>query len=118
MDDEPSIRKVERAFLERLGCDVTDVADGREAIAAYRDALESGNPFDLVILDLTVRHGMGGQAAMEKLLQIDHDVRAIIASGYVDDPVLENYADYGFRGALKKPFRSEELKLLLEEILE
>ncbi len=118
MDDEIHIREIERAYLEMLSYEVEDVKDGQEAIDAYKKALHSGTPFDLVILDLTVRHGLGGQLAVERLLKIDPEVIAIIASGYVDDPVIEHYGDYGFRGALKKPFNGEEMKNLVENILQ
>ncbi|MCX5827457.1 MAG: PAS domain S-box protein [Deltaproteobacteria bacterium] len=117
MDDEPPIREIERAYLERMGYEVTDVKDGQEAIDTYKNALQSGTPFDLVMLDLTVRQGMGGQMAMERLLKIDPSIKAIIASGYVDDPVIEHFSDYGFQGALTKPFKGEEMKSLVEEIL-
>jgi CheY-like chemotaxis protein len=117
MDDQPHIRLIERESLERMGCEVTDVKDGQEAVDAYQKAYDSGSPFDLVILDLTVRQGMGGQPAMEQLLKIDPSVRAIVASGYVDDPIMENYAHYGFQGTLKKPFKAEELKSLMAKIV-
>ena len=117
MDDEHHIRAIERVYLEQMGHEVTDVKDGQEAIDAYRKALRSGMPFDLVMLDLTVRRGLGGQLTMERLLKIDPAIKAIIASGFVDDPVIENYADYGFQGALRKPFKGEEMKSLVEEIL-
>ena len=117
MDDEHHIRLIERAYLERLGYEVTDVKDGQEAIDTYREALQSGTPFDLVMLDLTVRQGLGGRLAMEGLLKIDPSIKAIIASGYVDDPVIENYADFGFQGALTKPFKIEVMKYLAEKIL-
>ena len=118
MDDEPHIRAVERTYLEMMGYEVTDVKDGQEAIEAYKEALQQGAPFALAIMDLTVRQGMGGQLAMERLLKIDPGIKAIIASGYVDDPVIERYGDYGFLGALKKPFNGEEMKALVEKILE
>jgi two-component system cell cycle sensor histidine kinase/response regulator CckA len=117
MDDEPHILEIERIYLERMGYEVTDARDGQEAIDAYRNAIQSGTPFDLVLLDLTVRQGLGGQAAMERMLKIDPSIKAIIASGFVDDPVIENFANYGFQGALKKPFKREEMKSLVEKIL-
>jgi PAS domain S-box-containing protein len=117
MDDEPDIREIERTYLERMGFEVTDVKDGQEAVDTYRKAFDVGNPFDLVMLDLTVRQGLGGLPAMERLLKINPSIRAIIASGYVDDPGIENYAGYGFQGALKKPFKGEEMKHLVEKIL-
>jgi two-component system, cell cycle sensor histidine kinase and response regulator CckA len=117
MDDNSDIREVERACLERLGHEVTGVKDGQEAIDTYKKAIACGAFFDLVILDLTVHQGLGGQQAMEELLKIDPAVRAIIASGYVDDPVIGNYTDYGFRGALKKPFKVEEMDNIVKRIL-
>ena len=117
MDDEPNIREIERAYLKQMGHEVTDVKNGQEAIDAYKISLDSGTPFGLVILDLTVRQGMGGKLAIEQLLKIDPSIKAIIASGFADDPVIENYADYGFRGALKKPFKCEEMISLAEKIL-
>ena len=44
-------------------------------------------------------------------------IRAIIASGYVDDPVMENHADYGFQGALTKPFKGKEKKSFVAKII-
>ena len=117
MDDEPQIREIERVYLERMGHEVTDVKDGQEAIDAYKIAFDAGKPFDLVMLDLTVRHGMGGQEAMACLLTIDPKIKAIIASGFVDDPLIEYYADYGFKGALKKPFMYGDVKSIMEKIL-
>jgi len=118
MDDELHIREIERVYLEMLSYEVTDVKDGQEAIEAYKKELHSGRPFDIVILDLTVRQGLGGQLAMERLLKIDPEIRAVIASGYVDDPVIEHYGNYGFRGALKKPFNGKEMKNVVENILQ
>ncbi|MEI6155378.1 MAG: ATP-binding protein, partial [Deltaproteobacteria bacterium] len=117
MDDEPQIREIERIYLERWGYEVTEAQDGQEAIDAYKKAFDAGNPFDLVMLDLTVRQGMGGQMAMERLLKINPAIKAIVASGYVTDPVMEDYSNYGFRGAMKKPFQREEMKSLVEKIL-
>jgi len=117
MDDEPHIRVIMRVYLEQLGYEVTDVKDGQEGIDAYIKALSSGTRFDLAIMDLTVPQGLGGRLTMKRLLKIDPSIKAIIASGYVDDPVIENFTDYGFLGALKKPFKRLEMKYLVEKIL-
>jgi len=117
MDDEEHIREILRAYLERWGYAVTDASDGREAVKRYVTAREAGAPFGLVFLDLTVRRGLGGREAMVELLKVDPAARVVIASGYLDDPVMENYAAYGFLGALKKPFTGEELKNMVESLL-
>ena len=91
--------------------------DGAEAIRMYREAKESEKPYDVVILDLTVPGGMGGKEAIKKLLEIDPEVKAIVSSGYSDDPVLSNFQEYGFKGVMPKPFESRSLGKVLHEVL-
>ncbi|MCX5810603.1 MAG: response regulator [Proteobacteria bacterium] len=118
MEDEIHVRAVERAFLEQLGYEVIEAGDGYETIDRYKEAMLLNNPFDLVILDLMVRQGLGGQLTMERLLKEYPSVRAIIASGYIDEPVIEHYKDYGFLGALKKPFSFEEFGEMIKTVIE
>ena len=66
-------------------------------------------PIDLVIMDLTIPGGMGGQEAAKKLLQFDPAARIIVASGYSNDPVMADYEKYGFRAAIAKPFKLRDL---------
>lgn len=58
---------------------------------------------------------MGGQQTIEGLLKEDPSVKAVIVSGYVDDQVIEHYRNYGFRKAMKKPFRFQGLREVLAE---
>ncbi len=109
MDDDKVVRIVAIEMLTSSGFEVVGVQDGREAIELYAATLNSEKPFDVVILDLTVPGGMGGQKAVEELIEIDPDVTAIVSSGYAKDPVLANYADYGFKGMISKPFNIKEL---------
>ena len=117
MDDEEMIRNITGFMLSRLGCDAEFAADGAEAIKLYKKAMESGRPFDAVILDLTNQFGMGGKEAVVKLLEIDPNVKAIISTGYSNDPVLSNFKEYGFCGALPKPYSLEILDKGLEEVM-
>ncbi len=117
MDDDASVREVLSGMLGVLGHDVTESSDGAEAIELYRERFSSGEPFDAVIMDLTVPGGMGGEAAVEKLKKIDPDVKAIVSSGYANNTVLSNYSDYGFSGRLVKPFRISTLKKTLNSVL-
>ena len=117
MDDDSKIRHVLSGMLKILGHRVTEAADGAEAIELYRKKITLGKPFDVVIMDLTIPGGMGGEAAIKILKEIDPEVKAIVSSGYSANPVLSNYSDYGFSGELVKPFRiatlEKELNLLL-----
>ncbi len=91
--------------------------EGAEAIEKYRDALQSGRPFDAVILDLTIPGGMGGGEAIKQLKEIDPAIAAIVASGYSDDPIMKDYSDYGFKGVISKPYRIKVLRAVLNEAL-
>ncbi len=116
MDDEAMVRNMAKELLSLKGYYVETAADGLEAIGLYIKAKEAHEPFDAVILDLTIKGGMGGVTTMERLLAIDHEVKAIILSGYTDDPVIRNYDYYGFAGAVTKPFTSKVLQAALEKI--
>ena len=79
--------------------------------------MSAGEPFDGVILDLTIKGGMGGEQTMKELILIDPSVRGIVCSGYFNDPVMANYADHGFRGAMAKPYQMADIEGILREIL-
>jgi signal transduction histidine kinase/ActR/RegA family two-component response regulator len=118
MDDEPAIREVVGDMLTVLGHDVEFAEDGGAAIEAYRLAREGETPFDLVILDLTIRRGMGGRETIAKLKELDPGVVAVVSSGYCDDAIVAEYAAYGFRSFLPKPFDLEDLRSILGSVLE
>jgi PAS domain S-box-containing protein len=104
MDDEPTLRARMGKVLEQVGCEVGLAADGERAISLYLDAKERGQPYDVVILDLTVRGAMGGRDAARALLVCDPSARILVMSGHSDDDVMRDYPKYGFVGALVKPF--------------
>ena len=109
MDDEKHIRTLVSEMLTRMGYETAEAKDGSEAIKKYRQAMASDQPFDAVILDLTIPGGMGGQETMVRLTEIDKHVKAIVSSGYSSDPVMSNYREYGFIAAVKKPYVIKEL---------
>jgi PAS domain S-box-containing protein len=117
MDDEALVRVMLGDMLRHFGYEVVLTAHGAEAVEAYERAFRAGEPFAAVILDLTVPGGMGGKETMRRLLEIDPGARAIVASGYSNDPVMSQYRRHGFRGVVAKPFRLEELKRALAEVL-
>ncbi|MFL6519064.1 MAG: response regulator [Chthoniobacterales bacterium] len=118
MDDEEAIRELTAQLLGTLGYEVTAVPDGLEAVRIYERALRKGEHFQAVILDATVRGGMGGVATIERLRSMDPKVNAIICSGYSDEAALSEFLAYGFRGALPKPFTRSELADALQSAFE
>jgi signal transduction histidine kinase len=117
MDDEAMIRELAGEILQHLGYRVEFAKDGAEAVACYAAALKSTDPFDAVILDLTVRGGMGGEEAIQKLMAIDPNVKGIVSSGYSEDPEMTGFKEHGFCGAVAKPYTLEELGSKLGEVL-
>jgi two-component system cell cycle sensor histidine kinase/response regulator CckA len=118
MDDEPEIRAVYLQVLAELGYEAEAVPDGEQAVRRYLEALDSGRPFAAVITDLTVPGGMGGRDTVAELRRHDPSVRAIVASGYSDDPVLAYFERFGFAGVLTKPFTMDELARALAKLLQ
>ncbi len=116
MDDEEPIRNLAAEMLSLLGYEVVLAKDGEEALDLYIAAKESAKPFNVVILDLTVPGGMGGRETIRRLQELDPGVKAIVSSGYSNDPVMAEYEKHGFRGVVVKPFGvkevSEALKLV------
>ncbi len=117
MDDEELVRDVARELMDFLGHEVEVAEDGEDAIEKFRQARKSGKPFDVVILDLTIKGGMGGEAAIGKLREIDPNVTAIVSTGYCDNPVISDYRSYGFATYLKKPYTIHTLEDSLNSIL-
>ena len=118
MDDEEMIREITAEILSALGYEAEFAKDGEEAIEVYGKAWNSGRPFDVVILDLTIPGGMGGKEAIRKLLQINPEIKGIVSSGYSNDPVMSEFRHYGFSGIITKPFKIEELDEILRKTIE
>ncbi len=117
MDDEAMVRDVLDKMLTRIGYDPRFAKDGAEALELFREAEESGEKFAAVILDLTVPGGMGGKETVEKLLEIRPNVKAIVSSGYSDAPIMADFATYGFRGVILKPYKIATLSEVLHQVI-
>lgn len=118
MDDEDIIRNVSSEMLTFFGYRVMLARDGQEAIELYQKADKIGDPFAAVIMDLTIPGGMGGLETMFKLRQINPEIKAIVSSGYANDPVISDYERYGFSGMLIKPYKFEDLIAVLNKVIE
>lgn len=117
MEDEETIRDVTGEMLRHFGYEVAFARDGTEAIALYRRARETDQPFDVIIMDLTIPGGMGGKEAIRNILDIDPQAKAVVASGYTTDPIIAEFRQYGFCDRIAKPYKSEALHEILHRII-
>jgi PAS domain S-box-containing protein len=118
MDDEEMILDVTTSMLEVFGHRVTCVRDGDECLERFREAIATGCPPDLIILDLTIPGGKGGEETMREIRRIEPSVKVIVSSGYSNDPVIASYEKYGFSAALSKPYVVEELARIIAKTLD
>ncbi|WP_052813011.1 cache domain-containing protein [Desulfonatronum thioautotrophicum] len=117
MDDEVMILDVSLDLMEHLGHAAVPVQNGEQAVARYRQAMAEGTPFDVVIMDLTIPGGMGGKEAVREVLKLDPAAKVVASSGYSSDPVMANYQEYGFVGAIPKPYTIQQIRKLLNKLL-
>jgi CheY-like chemotaxis protein len=117
MDDEAMILELAGNMLEHLGYAVDFAEEGETAVRKYKAALASSAPYDVVILDLTIKGGMGGEDTIRRLREIDPSVKAIVSSGYSENPIVANYKDYGFCEAVAKPYEMVEFSRKLHRVV-
>ncbi len=118
MDDEEMIRELSTEMLRRLGYDAVSSDDGKKTLALYQEAMETDEPFDAVILDLTIKGGMGGIETIQKLLKIDPQAKAIVSTGYSVNKIMIDYKKHGFSGVVAKPYSLHKLHDVLSRVFE
>ena len=117
MDDEENIRTITCILLKKMGYFPMAAPDGETAVEEYRREFAAGNPYDVVIMDITVPEGMGAKEAISELKAIDPGVRTVVTSGFVSEMNYDDLYRQGFTAVLKKPYRSIHLRETLEHVL-
>jgi two-component system, cell cycle sensor histidine kinase and response regulator CckA len=115
MDDEECIRETFGEMLKRMGYDVDYASNGQESLNKITSSALSGNPFQGIIMDLTIPDGMGGKETIHELRKIDPLIKAFVSSGYTDDPIMDDPKLFGFTDKIPKPFRRSELQDILDK---
>jgi nitrogen-specific signal transduction histidine kinase len=109
MDDDQAVLEIATQMLNMMGFKTETATNGQEAVVLYRKAQKHGRPFGAVLLDLTIPGGMGGKETVKQLAHIDPEVKAIVSSGYADDPIMADYKNFGFSSVVSKPYDIEKL---------
>ena len=117
MDDEDMVGEIACQMLLHLGYEGVHVKNGEDAVVEYLRTFAAGTPYDLVIMDLTIPGGMGGKEAVTKILEVDAGAKVLVSSGYSTDPIMTNFADYGFVGVIGKPFDLSSITATLDKVL-
>jgi len=114
VDDEKDILKIGKEMLGRFGYKVITAQSGEEAIEIIRKM----DTFpDLAILDLSMP-GMGGHRCLEKLLEMDPELKIIIASGYSANGTVKKTLDSGAAGFIGKPYRLQDMLRKVRKVLD
>jgi CheY-like chemotaxis protein len=117
LEDERIVVDTVSTMLQHLGYSARFVPDGESAVRACRKAVEAGKPYDLAIMDLSIDDGMGGLEAFREILSFAPDFKAIVSSGYTDDPVMSDFEAYGFKASLPKPFSVGKLEETIQKLI-
>lgn len=117
MDDDMVIRLAMAKLIEGLGYIVDTYENGEDAVVAYQKEFSSGSPYDILILDYTVKNGINGKETMSQIKDINPSAIGILASGRVQDSEFDNYQDFGFAKIIAKPFTIQDLAKILKELL-
>ncbi len=117
MDDEEYVCELLVGMLKYLGYSADTANNGVEAIQKYEDAADRGQAYDLVILDLTVPTGMGGEEVAKRLTTAYPDARMIVSSGYAHNQVMADHEEFGFKAALIKPFRLKDVANVVKSVI-
>ena len=118
MDDDNMVLEITKELLQHMGYEVTTASAGEETVALYKEAMGQNQPFSAVILDLEISSGMAGKETMQELLSVDPHVKAIISSGYLNNPIIIGFKDYGFSEILTKPYNAKELDEKLRSVID
>jgi CheY-like chemotaxis protein len=117
MDDEQMILDIVSRMLGHLGYEVTTCTDGSQAIAAFAKSKSHSEPFDVVMMDLVIPNGVGGQDAVHTIKKIDPAARVIASSGHLEHPVMLDHTKFGFNAVLEKPYKLEKLQQVIEAVI-
>ncbi|WP_205747819.1 response regulator [Desulforhopalus sp. IMCC35007] len=117
MDDEDMVGEIACQMLDFLGFDAVHVFDGQAAVETFQVHKNNGEPFNAVIMDLTIPGGMGGKEAVTEILAVDATAKVFVSSGYSTDPAMVNYREFGFTGVIVKPFDLAAIQEILDKLV-
>jgi PAS domain S-box-containing protein len=117
MDDEEDIREIFSDIAEEFGIEMETARDPESALEKFKNAWRQGEPYDGVILDLTIKgSSIGGEEVLGQMKEIDPEVKAFVFSGHSTKPIVANYKEYGFTGRIEKPIDINQFITEMREV--
>ncbi len=113
VEDEDMVSDVTKRILERGGYRVLTAINGKEALDVY---LIKRDLISLVILGLIMPE-MGGKACLEKLREIDPNIKILVASGYCKNGIAKEVIESGATGFICKPYDSKGMLTAVRKVL-
>ncbi|HWI16609.1 MAG TPA: MASE1 domain-containing protein, partial [Vicinamibacterales bacterium] len=114
VEDDPSVRRLSKELLTRLGYSVTEAASGRAGLALGSDDTRH---FDLALCDV-ILGDMSGPAVAEALSALRPSIRVLYMSGYTDEAIVRTGVLEEGKPFLQKPFTPMQLARKIREVLD
>jgi signal transduction histidine kinase len=114
VEDDPSVRRLSKELLTRLGYSITEAASGRAGLALGSDDTRH---FDMALCDV-ILGDMSGPAVVEALSALRPSIRVLYMSGYTDEAIVRTGVLDEGRPFLQKPFTPMQLAKRIREVLD
>jgi two-component system chemotaxis response regulator CheY len=114
VEDDLSSRKLLFKFMSKYGeCDIT--LDGMEGLDAYLIALDEGEPYDLVCLDIMMPK-VDGVKVLKTIREIEKKVKIIMTTALNDADLVKSIFNNGCEVYATKPIDIKKLDLVMEKL--
>jgi two-component system cell cycle sensor histidine kinase/response regulator CckA len=114
VEDDPSVRRLSKELLTRLGYSVTEAASGRAGLALGSDDTRH---FDLALCDV-ILGDMSGPSVAEALSALRPSIRVLYMSGYTDEAIVRTGVLDEGKPFLQKPFTPMQLAKKIRDVLD
>ena len=117
IDGEEMIRDVTGGLLSYMGCRVGFAKDGNDGLTQYKKAFDSGEPYDAVILGLSLPGDLNSKETCQKLRQLDPRARVVGSTAAAREPLTKEMREAGIRAVLVRPYQGGQLADVLHKVL-
>lgn len=118
VENDPLVRRSMERTLRSVGCNVTSVHSGEQALDLFRERVGGTEPFSVLMTDLTMPGRYDGVQLLRRVRELDPEIPAVLCLGVLHRSNITEYRDAGFQTILRKPFGVPEIVSALNEALQ